>query len=254
MEALIPVVNKLQDVFNTVGSDAVQLPQIVVLGSQASFSYWKCFDRFFSVTLFFRLCRCERMREKSKNTITQRSSSGDWWCIAAVIQLWLKVSNWILMKFLRRARASRVSSSRWLDARFYLAERALSLAGRSSFSWSTRHSMTGSTGRRPRVRKYLNYLTHTWNFITHNIFQIAGTIQCDEWGKFLHTKKAFTDFDEIRKEIENETERMAGSNKGICPEPINLKIYSKRVVNLTLVDLPGITKVRWFSYLDRFSD
>lgn len=34
MEALIPVVNKLQDVFNTVGSDAVQLPQIVVLGSQ----------------------------------------------------------------------------------------------------------------------------------------------------------------------------------------------------------------------------
>ena len=34
MEALIPVVNKLQDVFNTVGSDAIQLPQIVVLGTQ----------------------------------------------------------------------------------------------------------------------------------------------------------------------------------------------------------------------------
>ncbi|XP_076750869.1 dynamin related protein 1 isoform X5 [Xylocopa sonorina] len=36
---------------------------------------------------------------------------------------------------------------------------------------------------------------------------------------------------------------MAGSNKGICPEPINLKIYSTSVVNLTLIDLPGITKV-----------
>lgn len=36
MEALIPVVNKLQDVFNTVGSDSIQLPQIVVLGSQVS--------------------------------------------------------------------------------------------------------------------------------------------------------------------------------------------------------------------------
>ncbi|KAG6448748.1 hypothetical protein O3G_MSEX005677 [Manduca sexta] len=36
---------------------------------------------------------------------------------------------------------------------------------------------------------------------------------------------------------------MAGSNKGICPEAINLKIYSTKVVNLTLVDLPGITKV-----------
>lgn len=36
MEALIPVVNKLQDVFNTVGSDSIQLPQIVVLGSQVT--------------------------------------------------------------------------------------------------------------------------------------------------------------------------------------------------------------------------
>lgn len=53
----------------------------------------------------------------------------------------------------------------------------------------------------------------------------------------------FTDFSDIREEIENETEKLAGSNKGICPEPINLKIFSSRVVNLTLVDLPGITKV-----------
>jgi dynamin 1-like protein len=36
---------------------------------------------------------------------------------------------------------------------------------------------------------------------------------------------------------------MAGGNKAICPEPINLKIYSSRVVSLTVVDLPGITKV-----------
>lgn len=72
----------------------------------------------------------------------------------------------------------------------------------------------------------------------------AGTAKLEEWGKFLHTKnKTFSDFEEIRKEIENETDRMAGSNKGICPEPINLKIYSTRVVNLTLIDLPGLTKV-----------
>lgn len=66
----------------------------------------------------------------------------------------------------------------------------------------------------------------------------------EEWGKFLHTKnKVFSDFNDIRLEIERETDRMAGNNKGICPEPINLKIYSTRVVNLTLVDLPGMTKV-----------
>ena len=34
MEQLIPVINKLQDVFNTVGAEAIQLPQIVVVGAQ----------------------------------------------------------------------------------------------------------------------------------------------------------------------------------------------------------------------------
>lgn len=85
-----------------------------------------------------------------------------------------------------------------------------------------------------------------WNGIKcyKSICLVTGTINLEEWGKFLHTKdKIYSDFDEIRKEIERETDRMAGSNKGICPEPINLKIYSTRVVNLTLVDLPGITKV-----------
>jgi len=36
MESLIPVINKLQDVFNTVGSEVIQLPQIVVIGTQVS--------------------------------------------------------------------------------------------------------------------------------------------------------------------------------------------------------------------------
>ncbi|KYN06146.1 Dynamin-1-like protein [Cyphomyrmex costatus] len=71
-----------------------------------------------------------------------------------------------------------------------------------------------------------------------------GTLDLEEWGMFLHTKnKIYKDFDDIRTEIEAETDRMAGANKGICPEPINLKIYSTSVVNLTLIDLPGITKV-----------
>uniref|UniRef100_A0A8D0AC19 Interferon-induced GTP-binding protein Mx n=1 Tax=Sander lucioperca TaxID=283035 RepID=A0A8D0AC19_SANLU len=65
-----------------------------------------------------------------------------------------------------------------------------------------------------------------------------------EYGEFFHCKgKKFTDFDEIRKEIEAETRRLTGSNKGISPVPINLRIYSPHVLNLTLVDLPGITKV-----------
>ncbi|KIK56979.1 hypothetical protein GYMLUDRAFT_1011831 [Collybiopsis luxurians FD-317 M1] len=65
-----------------------------------------------------------------------------------------------------------------------------------------------------------------------------------EWGQFLHMdNKKFTDFDEIRKEIEQETFRVAGQNKGISKLPISLRIYSPNVLDLTLVDLPGLTKI-----------
>mmetsp|Transcript_43281 Transcript_43281/g.41666 ORF Transcript_43281/g.41666 Transcript_43281/m.41666 type:complete len:137 (+) Transcript_43281:314-724(+) len=40
-----------------------------------------------------------------------------------------------------------------------------------------------------------------------------------------------------------DTERIAGKNKDVSPTPIILKIYSRYVLDLTLVDLPGITKV-----------
>ncbi|XP_070581874.1 dynamin-1-like isoform X3 [Ptychodera flava] len=65
-----------------------------------------------------------------------------------------------------------------------------------------------------------------------------------EWGEFLHCKnKKFANFDEIRMEIEAETDRMTGKNKGISPIPINLRVFSPHVLNLTLIDLPGMTKV-----------
>ncbi|XP_005470408.2 dynamin-1a isoform X3 [Oreochromis niloticus] len=65
-----------------------------------------------------------------------------------------------------------------------------------------------------------------------------------EYAEFLHCKgKKFTDFDEVRQEIEAETDRATGANKGISPVPINLRVYSPHVLNLTLVDLPGMTKV-----------
>ncbi|XP_062290013.1 dynamin-1a isoform X3 [Scomber scombrus] len=65
-----------------------------------------------------------------------------------------------------------------------------------------------------------------------------------EYAEFLHCKgKKFIDFDEVRQEIEAETDRATGANKGISPVPINLRVYSPHVLNLTLVDLPGMTKV-----------
>ncbi|ONI32972.1 hypothetical protein PRUPE_1G397000 [Prunus persica] len=65
-----------------------------------------------------------------------------------------------------------------------------------------------------------------------------------EWGEFRHLpEKRFYDFSEIRAEIQAETEREAGLNKGVSDKQIRLKITSPNVLNMTLVDLPGITKV-----------
>lgn len=74
------------------------------------------------------------------------------------------------------------------------------------------------------------------------ILQLVHSQQ--EYGEFMHSRgNLFTDFDKIRKEIEDETDRCTGKNKGISPIPINLRVYSPHVLNLTLIDLPGLTKV-----------
>ncbi|GAV47053.1 hypothetical protein ZYGR_0E00640 [Zygosaccharomyces rouxii] len=66
----------------------------------------------------------------------------------------------------------------------------------------------------------------------------------EEWGEFLHVPgKKFFNFDEIRQEIVRETDKVTGGNLGISSVPINLRIYSPYVLTLTLVDLPGLTKV-----------
>ncbi|KAG1933154.1 dynamin-1-like protein isoform X2 [Pimephales promelas] len=152
MEALIPVINKLQDVFNTVGADIIQLPQIAVVGTQSS----------------------------GKSSVLE------------------------------------------------------SLVGRDLLPRGT-----GIVTRRPLILQLVNVDPEDRRKSSEE-----NGVDGEEWGKFLHTKnKVYTDFDEIRQEIESETERISGNNKGISDEPIHLKIFSPHVVNLTLVDLPGITKV-----------
>ena len=77
--------------------------------------------------------------------------------------------------------------------------------------------------------------------VPHTPASVAGQ---QEWGEFLHIPgRRFYDFAEIKREIEAETSRIAGNNKGINRQPINLKVYSPHVLSLTLVDLPGLTKV-----------
>ncbi|XP_047979601.1 phragmoplastin DRP1E-like isoform X1 [Salvia hispanica] len=65
-----------------------------------------------------------------------------------------------------------------------------------------------------------------------------------EYAEFGHLpRRKFSDFASVRKEIQDETDRITGKTKQISPVPIHLSIYSPNVVNLTLIDLPGLTKV-----------
>ena len=43
--------------------------------------------------------------------------------------------------------------------------------------------------------------------------------------------------------IEKLTDKVAGNNKGIVDVPIILNVYGGHIPDLTLVDLPGITRI-----------
>ncbi|KAJ5369419.1 Dynamin-related protein dnm1 [Penicillium cosmopolitanum] len=161
-EDLLVTVNKLQDlVFNTIGNDSLDLPQIVVVGSQSS----------------------------GKSSVLENIVGRD---------------------FLPRG--------------------------------------SGIVTRRPLILQLINIPSdrdsqqdHDEINVPHTAASVAGH---SEWAEFHHQPgRKFDDFGQVKQEIEAETARIAGSNKGINRQPINLKIFSPHVLNLTLVDLPGLTKV-----------
>jgi dynamin 1-like protein len=140
MKKLIPLINTLQDVFNTIGGELVELPQIAVVGCQSS----------------------------GKSSVLEAVVGKD---------------------FLPRG--------------------------------------SGIVTRRPLVLQ----LVH------------ANPGE-EQYAEFLHKKgEKFKNFDAMRQEIIDETERECPTNRAVSPKPINLRIQSPNVPNLTLVDLPGLTKV-----------
>ncbi|KAF4212098.1 hypothetical protein CNMCM6805_002328 [Aspergillus fumigatiaffinis] len=158
---LISLVNKLQDVFSTVGvHNPIDLPQIVVVGSQSS----------------------------GKSSVLENIVGRD---------------------FLPRG--------------------------------------SGIVTRRPLILQLINRPSR--NSVTNGVKEekletTDSEANVDEYGEFLHIPgQKFYDFNKIREEIVRETEQKVGRNAGISPAPINLRIYSPNVLTLTLVDLPGLTKV-----------
>jgi dynamin 1-like protein len=66
----------------------------------------------------------------------------------------------------------------------------------------------------------------------------------DPWAVFEERKgKKFTDFIKVRETIEALTDEVCGKDKNILDKPIVLNVYSQTCPDLTLVDLPGVTRV-----------
>lgn len=152
MDSLIHTINKLQDVFAVVGEHKIDLPQIVVVGSQSS----------------------------GKSSVIE------------------------------------------------------SLVGKSFLPRGT-----GIVTRAPLILQMIRYNRDE----RESMVELTRNEKIKEWARFLHKPgQVFHNFDEVRKEIEDRTDVLAGNNKGITHEPIVLKVYTV-LYNLTFVDLPGITKL-----------
>ena len=66
----------------------------------------------------------------------------------------------------------------------------------------------------------------------------------EPWAIFEERKgQKFTDFIKVRETIEALTDEICNKNKNIIDKPIVLNVYSQTCPDLTLVDLPGVTRV-----------
>ena len=66
----------------------------------------------------------------------------------------------------------------------------------------------------------------------------------EPWAKFDEVpNKKFTNFAEVKQTIDFLTYKVCGKSKNIIDKPIVLIIYSPTCPDLTMVDLPGITRI-----------
>lgn len=156
---LIALVNKLQDTFNAIGGDAVDLPQIVVVGSQSS----------------------------GKSSVLETIVGRD---------------------FLPRG--SGIVTRRPLVLQL-IHTNGTNNSG--SGSGGASDSTNGGTRSPPRDDGYLPDLSAGSSGGNRSSGRSMGGDSGIDYAEFLHINRRFTDFDEVRREIEAETFRVAGQNK-----------------------------------------
>ncbi|KAH3731783.1 dynamin GTPase [Pelomyxa schiedti] len=258
MEELLPVINKLQDVFATVGGNvdmSIDLPQIVVVGSQSagkSSVLENVVGRDFlprGSGIVTRRPLVLRLRNVSKGT-KPYSTSG----IPTMAQSRTASTNTSTASATRPGAINPAQSQMQAQMQAQLGSAAPATAARQPMSLQQRTGNQPNTLQQPNMGQTSRTPTQpqapttkaptSTPTITATLPAPSYQNDAEEWGEFLHRPGVlFTNFNDIRDEIVAETDRMTGKNKGISPDPITLTISSPHVVNLTLVDLPGITRV-----------
>jgi len=218
METLIPIINKLQDVFNTVGSESIQLPQIVVVGNQSS-----------GKSSILENIVGRDFLPRGQGIVTRRP------LILQLIHVPPDASSTHQYEQQTDNELVDVTNGNGVGVNGLMGEDALNNDAHEG-------DLNGNGLDEQQSEEFSNNVPPTEQQQQQQ--QHHEAIDTSEWGKFLHTKeRRYYNFNTIRQEIMNETNRVAGEGKNVSTQPINLKIYSPRVVNLTLVDLPGMTKI-----------
>jgi dynamin 1-like protein len=172
---LIALVNKLQDTFNAIGGDAVDLPQIVVVGSQSS----------------------------GKSSVLETIVGRDFLPRGSGI-----VTRRPLVLQLIHTQGNSGSGSN-------AGESSQPQQNDSSYRRSSPSSHESRRGPSPRASDdgYLPDLSAGSGGGSGGNRRLMGGDSGIDYAEFLHINRRFTDFDEVRREIEAETFRVAGQNK-----------------------------------------
>ncbi|KAG6811322.1 hypothetical protein H0H92_007986 [Tricholoma furcatifolium] len=192
---IVQTINKLQDVFSTVGLSAssIDLPQICVLGSQSS----------------------------GKSSVLENIVGRDFLPRGTGIVTRRPLVRFFLVKAF--VHLTIISLYRFFNL---------------STDWRIQMLVRQDT---QIINACTDVAAAKVNGIDKSVDKAANA---DEWGEFLHLPgEKFYDFTKIRDEIVRDTEAKTGKNAGISPQAINLRIYTPNCPTLTLVDLPGLTKV-----------
>eukprot|EP00808_Paulinella_micropora_P025892 g6120.t1 len=188
MEELIPVVNKLQEAFAVLGVTDLELPQLVMVGTQSS----------------------------GKSSVLENIVGRDFLPRGAEIV----TRRPLLLQLINTGHDRKTDFAAWAAG-----QPSLKPCQQDPWTTPTKQSSEQAEQRPSRTAA-------------------SQDAPLQEWGEFAHLPgKRFTDFERIKEEIMRETTRLVGKNKGVSDVPISLKLFSPSFLNLSLVDLPGLTRV-----------